>query len=374
MIPAPPIAPVGYGLIGAGGFGRFCLDAYADEPTVVPRAVTDVAAALAHEAAAAAGIDAEPSVESLLERQDVELVHVATPPHTHRPLVEAALNAGKHVLCEKPLATTVEDVDALADLAKARRRSLLVNLIMRHDPLNDVVRQIIHRRLLGDVLHGFFENYAGDEQLHPEHWFWDPLKSGGIFVEHGVHFFDLFDWWLGTGRIVAAQQTHRPHADLIDQIQCTARYPRHHDITVNFYHGFTQPGCMDRQELRLLFERGAITLHEWVPTRIDIDGLADRATLDALVDLLHDPRVEMLADFAGRTLQGRHQPIHAAARYRLTAGVGMDKPQLYQHVVRSLIRDQAHHIRDPSHAPLVDTAAAVQTVHTAAHAQRLADG
>ena len=42
--------------------------------------------------------------------------------------------------------------------------------------------------------------------LNPDHWFWDESKSGGIFIEHGVHFFDLFSGWLGEGKIVDALQ------------------------------------------------------------------------------------------------------------------------------------------------------------------------
>jgi predicted dehydrogenase len=49
-----------------------------------------------------------------------------------------------------------------------------------------------------------FLNEAGDEGLGPEHWFWDRDTSGGIFVEHGVHFFDLVASWLGAGHVVAA--------------------------------------------------------------------------------------------------------------------------------------------------------------------------
>ena len=64
--------------------------------------------------------------------------------------------------------------------------------------------------MLGEVLHGSFENYASDENLPAEHWFWDRAKSGGIFVEHGVHFFDLFAGWLGPGRVEAAQVGVRP--------------------------------------------------------------------------------------------------------------------------------------------------------------------
>ena len=120
-------------------------------------------------------------------------------------------------------------------------------------------------KVLGEVLHGFFENYASDESLLADHWFWDRSKSGGIFVEHGVHFFDLFAGWLGLGRVEAAQVGVGPVPTIEEHVHCTLRYGE--TALVNFYHGFHQAGRMDRQELRLVFERGDVTLHEWVPTR-----------------------------------------------------------------------------------------------------------
>ena len=83
---------------------------------------------------------------------------------------------------------------------------------MRYDPLNQAVARILESGLLGAPLHAFFENYAGDTPLGPGHWFWNPEISGGIFIEHGVHFFDLFRMWFGPGQVVAAQQSERPVA------------------------------------------------------------------------------------------------------------------------------------------------------------------
>src|ERR1043166_7156595 len=96
--------------------------------------------------------------------------------------------------------------------------------MQRYNPVFDMVRRLIDSRVLGEFLHGYFENYASDEGLPPEHWFWDREKSGGIFIEHGVHFFDLFNGWLGPGQVVAAQRTLRPGTNLEDQVNCTLRY------------------------------------------------------------------------------------------------------------------------------------------------------
>ncbi|GEM_PF-6967214 len=72
-----------------------------------------------------------------------------------------------------------------------------------------------------------------------DHWFWDRTKSGGIFIEHGVHFFDMFADWLGGGNGQSAGRVLRPGSGIEEQVYCTARYGH---VPVSFYHGFTQAG------------------------------------------------------------------------------------------------------------------------------------
>ena len=194
------------------------------------------------------------------QRDDIDLVYIATPPFLHHSQAMAALRAGKHVICEKPLAMTVSQADEMIAEAHRHDRLLVANLMQRYNPVSEAVGRLIKEKVLGEFLHGLFENYASDENLGPEHWFWDRSKSGGIFVEHGVHFFDLFAGWFGPGRVVAAQRGLRPGASppIEEHVACTVRYGP--SAIVNFYHGFHQTGRMDRQELRLVFERGDVTL------------------------------------------------------------------------------------------------------------------
>jgi len=363
--------PLGYGLIGCGGFGLFCLEQYSRMDELRPVAVADAIPETARGAAEKFGLAFCASPAELLAREDVDIVHVATPPFTHRELGLEALAAGKHVLCEKPLAVTLEDAREMVEAARAAGRVLAANLIMRYDPLAAAVKRIIDEKLLGEPLHGFFENYAGDENLPPEHWFWAREKSGGIFVEHGVHFFDLFRWWLGEGRVVSAQETRRPGTEIVEQVGCTALYG---DVTVNFYHGFHQPGRMDRQELRLIFERGSISLEEWIPTRARIDALADSATLQSLLDLVPKSAVVPLESYRGgrRRVAGRHQEFTADGRYQVVLETGMTKPELYGHVLRALMADQVAAVRDPGHGRLVDESGGVTSLEMAVGADRLA--
>ncbi len=123
-------------------------------------------------------------------------------------------------------------------------------------------------------------NRAGDAGLPPEHWFWDESISGGIFVEHGVHFFDLLHAWLGEQELLDAWQLHRPQSQIIDQVGCDVRYGE--QTTVDFYHGFHQPTPLDEQEVRLIFERGEVRLIGWIARELTLRAVMSRTHLEQL--------------------------------------------------------------------------------------------
>src|SRR5690606_8620341 len=119
------------------------------------------------------GLEDVVEIDRLLELPQLDLVYIATPPFLHFDQVKRSLEAGEHVICEKPLALSLAEADELVDLAGRRDLLLVANLVQRYNRVFDLVRELISRRLLGEVLRGYFENSASDENLPPEHWFWD---------------------------------------------------------------------------------------------------------------------------------------------------------------------------------------------------------
>lgn len=337
------------GAVGAGGFGLFALQQFLQIPDVELAGMAGTHREAAQAMAKRFGVSIVEEVEQLVTRPDVDLVYIATPPFLHYPQARLALEAGKHVICEKPLALSVKQADELIALARQKDRLCVANLMQRYNPMFDAVRRLVESRVLGECLHGYFENYAGDEGLPPGHWFWDREKSGGIFIEHGVHFFDLFEGWLGPGRVVAAQRTRRPGSGIEEQVQCTVRY--RDGIHVNFYHGFTQPARMDRQEFRLLFERGDVTLEEWVPVRARIHAVVDEAQTRELMNLFPRSRLDVLQTYGpkDRAARGRHKDLDLHQRIELVHGLGDDKMRRYSELLRAMLTDQLAWIRDRSH-------------------------
>jgi predicted dehydrogenase len=290
----------------------------------------------------------------------------------HHSQAMAALQAGKHVICEKPLALAVEQADEMIALARRNDRLVVANLMQRYNPLFDAIVKLIRSNVLGELLHGHFENNASDENLAPDHWFWDRSKSGGIFIEHGVHFFDLFAGWLGPGRVEAAQVGRRPGTTIEEHVQCTVRYGE--TALVNFYHGFHQAGRMDRQELRLVFERGDVTLFEWIPTRGKILAIADEKGTRDLCDLFPGARLDVAAGYApkDRACQGRHRPLDVYQMVELSFGDGQNKSHLYGQLLRSMMADQVAWIRDRSHRRRVTEENGRDSLGVAVTADRLA--
>jgi predicted dehydrogenase len=360
------------GVIGCGGFGLFALQQFIQVPGVILVGMAGTHRPAARAAAARFGVANFEEVDALCRREDVDAVYIATPPFLHYSQAMAALEAGKHVIVEKPLALTVAQADELAAVARQRDRLLVPNLMQQYNRLFDAVRLLVETRVLGDALHGSFENYASDENLPADHWFWDRSKSGGIFVEHGVHFFDLFAGWLGPGRVEAAQVGVRPGTALEEQVHATVRYGE--ATLVNFYHGFHQAGRMDRQELRLVFERGDVTLSDWVPTRARIHALVDERQTRELCDLFPDARLDVAASYGGtnRACQGRGVEIDAYQLIDLSVGDGQAKLQLYGQLLRSMMEDQVAWIRDRNHRRVVTEINGRDSLATACEADTLA--
>jgi predicted dehydrogenase len=338
-------------VIGCGGFGLYALQQFTQVPGVKLIGMAGTNRPAAHAAAERFGIPDIQEVKKLLARDDVDLVYIATPPFLHYPQALAALEAGKHVICEKPLAMTLAQADAMIELAGKRDLLLAVNLMQRYNPIYESVNRLIKSQILGELLHGYFENYASDENLPRQHWFWDRAKSGGIFIEHGVHFFDMFAGWLGGGSVVAAQRGIRPGSIPVieEHVHCTVRYGP--TILVNFYHGFHQTGRMDRQELRLVFEWGDVTLFDWVPTHLRIHAIVDEAQTRSLCDLFPGAQLDVATSYSpkDRNCQARGKELDIYQSIELSCGDGTNKSVRYGDLLRAFMTDQICWIRDRSH-------------------------
>lgn len=363
---------IGLGVIGCGGFGLFAVQQFIQVSGVRLAGVAATHRPASVAAAARFGVENIEDIAEFLRLDEVEVVYIATPPFLHHAQAMAALEAGKHVIVEKPLAMNKGQADELIAAARGRDRLLIANQMQRYNPLFDSVRKLIRTKILGEVLHGTFENYASDENLPAGHWFWDRQKSGGIFIEHGVHFFDLFEGWLGACRVESAQVGVRPGTTIEEHVQCQVRYGE--TALVNFYHGFHQAGRMDRQELRLVFERGDVTLYDWVPTHVRVRALVDERQTRELCDLFPGGTLDVTATYAGKDREcgGRGRKFEASQSVELSWGDGQSKSTLYGRLLRAVMADQVAWILDRGHQRVVTELNGRDALEVACQADALA--
>lgn len=356
------------GIVGAGGFACFAANAFSSVPGISIAAVHDVNKKTASQLAATFGAKVYENYDDLLNDANVHLIYIATPPFLHYEQSKKALLAGRHVICEKPAALRYAEAEELRDLAQSRDLLYVVNLMQRYNPVYQTVNRIISQKMLGNFLHGYFENYASDEFLGVDHWFWDETKSGGIFIEHGVHFFDMFSGWFGKGEVLNAIGLKRSGTNIActDRVQSTVLYG---DAIVNFYHGFDQPKILDRQELKLQFERGDILLYEWVPVQMRVHALVNKADKEFLKRLSPDMVIDTVQ--AGASAKGRFKTISYDEEVIAEAGSRHDKQKRYEEILVSMITDQWRWIKDRDHKRIIDAGNAVESLRLAEHATQM---
>jgi len=342
------------GIVGAGSFSMFSTDAFLQNQAISLAGVYDVNSERSAAFSSKYHTRIYHSMDEILGDDEVDLIYISTPPNLHFEHTKSALLAGKHVICEKPAALEPSHALELYDLAGKSDLLYVVNLMQRYNPLYQKISKLIESKLLGEFLHGYFENYASDEALNPGHWMWNPDISGGIFIEHAVHFFDMFEGWLGKGTFISSQKVKRPGTDrtIFSRVQSVGRYA---GGLVNMYHGFDQPKRMDRQELRLLFERGEVTLHEWVPVRLNMTGLITNEEELLWKELFPGAIMEEIEKFEGenRICHGNFKKYIIDKMIRLDYGKDARKEDIYKVILREMISDQVKWIGDRNHKRVI---------------------
>ncbi len=142
------------------------------------------------------GVKTSPTLEQVLHDPEIRLVFITASNNAHKDLTIAALEAGKAVMCEKPMATTLADAEAMVLAAEKTRGYFQVGFELRYSHLYTTVRKWIDEGLLGRVLntHCF---YASSAWGRHDVWRANPGTSGGMFGEKLSHYVDLPRWWIG---------------------------------------------------------------------------------------------------------------------------------------------------------------------------------
>jgi predicted dehydrogenase len=328
--------------VGAGGFGQFCLEAYRQTGDISVAAVADP-----NLAGSVPRTHPELSItadwRSLLDVPTIEVIHLATPPLLRAEVAVPALNAGKSVFSEKPLALSLGEADEILDAARLAGRGVGVDYVLRHHPAFALVARLAASELFGPLRTFSLQNFA--QALPGDHWLWDREKSGGILVEHGVHFFDAY------GQVAGAPEDVWGSAPRKEAVEVTVRYVS--GATGRYYHEFAWPQKVERTHGIMFFERGYVEVDGWIPERVHGKAEAPAAALEALGRPLC-PSLEVREDSGATSFEVRFPDRQAAYRSAIVDGM----------------RDVIAKHREPSHRMVVSAQDARDSLSLALEAQR----
>lgn len=203
--------PVKVAVVGVGVMGSQHAGAYARSPIAEVEAVVDVREELAREAGRRFGAQAFADVREMLEKADVQAVSICTSDERHVQPALACLGAGKHVLLEKPIATTIEDADKIISAAGEAGVKFMVGQIVRFDPRYAHVKRRLDGGELGELVAAFARrlNHVGSQ---------DVLRGRvSVLSFLGVHDFDYLLWLSGSRPV-------RVHTESVAKLHKSAGY------------------------------------------------------------------------------------------------------------------------------------------------------
>jgi len=220
---------VGFGFIGASGH----FPAYAARKDVEIAAVADVCKARLDAARALLpGARFYDTHEEMLAREDLDFVDIATPPAFHKDIALAALRRGAHVLCEKPITTSVAEALELCEAARRHRRVFFPAHNYKHAPVVKFAAQTARGGGIGTVravtLNTFRTTHAKGVAEWRTDWRRDrKISGGGIAMDHGSHSFYLTFAWMGSlpTHVAAKTLTLDRQFDTEDNLNCVLTFP-----------------------------------------------------------------------------------------------------------------------------------------------------
>lgn len=178
------------GIIGAGGMGTVHLSNYAHIEDCKVVALCDGSPA-AKEKAEKYGLKLYTQLSEMLEQQELDIVDVCTPTFLHKEHVTLALEAGRHVICEKPLALHAADAEAMMDLAEQKGVRLFVGQVLQYSREVEVLKEIVQSGRYGKVLDASFLRLSACPRWVQGGWLFDKERSGLLPFDLHIHDLDL---------------------------------------------------------------------------------------------------------------------------------------------------------------------------------------
>ncbi|RKL65066.1 oxidoreductase [Salipaludibacillus neizhouensis] len=173
-------------------------------------------------------VDIYDNHKDILDRKDIDLVSVCTPPYTHAEISIDFLTAGSHVLVEKPMASSLAESDAMNEAAKKNNRILSVVAQNRFTTPMMKLKKVLDTKLIGPIVHTQVDSYWWRGHSYYDLWWrgtWEK-EGGGCTLNHAVHHIDIFQWMNGMPSEITAVTSNTLHdnAEVEDISIAIAKY------------------------------------------------------------------------------------------------------------------------------------------------------
>lgn len=301
---------LGAAVIGLG-VGRQHCRAYADGPDARLLAVSDLVDERLQWARDAYRVDTYRDYREMLERDDIQVVSVCTPEFTHAKITIDALEAGKHVMCEKPMAVVLEDCDRMIETARRKGLKLCIDQNTRMSPSNIKIQGLIQSGSLGRLVCVAIDHQRGSFQLDkPGRWIQQRKYAGSMIAEGAIHPIDTLMTFGGAASEVYAAGAKALEAYDYEQIAY---------ISVKFKSGaighlfFTILGGLSLSTTRVVGTKAAVYM---------LRGRTPQGPISSF------------------TIRDHMQPAKEAAKPIEVESRGKDRQDIFQAFIQAVLRDR----------------------------------
>ncbi len=364
------------GIIGYGGFGKFLHHCWEKLDNVKILAVSDTGLN---------DLDLEnwktyKNWKDLLNNDDIDIVSIATPPICHVEMACAAMRKNKHVLLEKPIALTNEGAAQILHTQKETGKQIMVDHMLRYNPIIEAFVAFSTNNTFGKLRHVVVSNYAQDSSLPPNHWFWNKEISGGILIEHGVHFFDIVNALTTQKYNTVCGCSHYRNEQQEDQVSAMVLYDE--GLIASHYHSFSGPGFFEQTTIRLTYDLAKVEIEGWMPMKGKIQALINDSSkaqlnlipglsvtnINTIADVTDISRPEGWGNLETATTTTTYCggiPYEITEMMSASFEIQQSKAQVYSECLQSILLDLIAKIEDRSHPVVVTLEDACESLEIA---------
>ncbi|HEY3443652.1 MAG TPA: Gfo/Idh/MocA family oxidoreductase [Paludibaculum sp.] len=319
-------------VIGVGNRGSFLLEGVLQQPNAKVSVLCDIKPDRLDKAATTAAKDSPRTTSDwhkVIENKEIEAVYIASPPYLHAEMAIAAVKAGKHVYCEKPVGLKPAEIKQLLAATKASKKVFVAGQQLRSLTLLQEAIGKIHDGIIGDIVMVKAQRHAPADLPHDGSsgdWYFDVSKGGGYLIEQSVHNLDLCNWVLNAHPTKATgfgainfYKNQPPGRSIFDCGSIVYEYPGNVQMsfTQNVFHPRLMPA--GNQYIHVFGTKGAVDLM-YAATMYPIEGGAPVVLAEKRAERPH-AHIEM---FYAAITEGKPAPINASvgATAALTAVLG----------------------------------------------------